>query len=275
MRIAISMHRRLFSNMFLIIMGLLFIWPMLWLVFASFDAGAPLSVRIPENFTLENYRTVLSEPMNIRAFFNSFLISFSQSTLVVLLSILAAYPLSRFPLKYKGQLMYAMLFLTGLPITAIMVPVYLVFFALKINNSLISTTLFLMATALPYSIWMMKNFMDDVPVVLEEAAWIEGAGMLDTIHRVILPVILPGVFVVFIFTFSGSWGNFFVPFILLNTASKYPASVAIYQFFGAFGKIAYGQLAAFSLLYTLPIAVFYLLSQKYMSQGFSMSGSVK
>jgi multiple sugar transport system permease protein len=62
---------------------------------------------------------------------------------------------------------------------------------------------------------------------------------------------------------------------LLNSANKFPASVAIYQFFGAFGKIAYGELAAFSLLYTLPIAVFYLLSQKYMSQGFSMSGSVK
>jgi multiple sugar transport system permease protein len=122
---------------------------------------------------------------------------------------------------------------------------------------------------------MTKNFMDDVPVVLEEAAWIEGAGMLETIRRVILPVIVPGIFVVFIFTFSGSWGNFFVPFILLNSANKFPASVAIYQFFGAFGKIAYGELAAFSLLYTLPIAVFYLLSQKYMSQGFSMSGSVK
>ncbi|MDK2859783.1 MAG: multiple sugar transport system permease protein [Sphaerochaeta sp.] len=268
-------RKRLVPNLVLILIGLLFIWPMLWLFFASFDAGAPLSVRIPKDFTLDNYRKILSEPMNLRAFLNSFLISFSQSVIVILLSILAAYPLSRFPLKHKGKIMYGMLFLTGLPLTAIMVPVYMVFFSLKINNSLISTTLFLIATALPYSIWMTKNFMDDVPVVLEEAAWIEGAGMLETIRRVILPVIVPGIFVVFIFTFSGSWGNFFVPFILLNSANKFPASVAIYQFFGAFGKIAYGELAAFSLLYTLPIAVFYLLSQKYMSQGFSMSGSVK
>ncbi|MXI86715.1 ABC transporter permease subunit [Sphaerochaeta halotolerans] len=268
-------RKRLIPNLVLILIGLLFIWPMLWLFFASFDAGAPLSVRIPKDFTLDNYRKILSEPMNLRAFLNSFLISFSQSVIVILLSILAAYPLSRFPLKHKGKIMYGMLFLTGLPLTAIMVPVYMVFFSLKINNSLISTTLFLIATALPYSIWMTKNFMDDVPVVLEEAAWIEGAGMLETIRRVILPVIVPGIFVVFIFTFSGSWGNFFVPFILLNSANKFPASVAIYQFFGAFGKIAYGELAAFSLLYTLPIAVFYLLSQKYMSQGFSMSGSVK
>lgn len=268
-------RKRLVPNLVLILIGLLFIWPMLWLFFASFDAGAPLSVRIPKDFTLDNYRKILSEPMNLRAFLNSFLISFSQSVIVILLSILAAYPLSRFPLKHKGKIMYGMLFLTGLPLTAIMVPVYMLFFSLKINNSLISTTLFLIATALPYSIWMTKNFMDDVPVVLEEAAWIEGAGMLETIRRVILPVIVPGIFVVFIFTFSGSWGNFFVPFILLNSANKFPASVAIYQFFGAFGKIAYGELAAFSLLYTLPIAVFYLLSQKYMSQGFSMSGSVK
>lgn len=262
-------------NIILIIIGLLFIWPLLWLVVASVDTHAPLTIRLPQNFSLENYSAVLSNPMNYRAFMNSFFISFTQATLVILLSVLAAYPLSRYDIKGKSKIMYSILFLTGLPITAIMVPVYMVFFKLRIINSLISTTLFLAATALPYSIWMMKNFIDGVPVTLEEAAWIDGAGTIQAIKNVILPVIIPGIFVVFIFTFSGSWGNFFVPFILLSSVDKIPAAVSIYQFFGSHGEVVYGQLAAFSLIYTAPIGILYFLSQKYMSQGFAMGGSIK
>lgn len=263
------------TTLILLFIAALFIWPMLWLVFASFDAHAPLTVKIPEVFTMDNYHAVLSKKSNYQSFLNSFIISFTQATLVVILSLLASYPLSRFDIKGKGKLMYCLLFLTGLPLTAIMVPVYMVFFKLKIINSLISTTLFLVATALPYSIWMMKNFIDDVPITLEEAAWIDGANFLSTLRNIILPVILPGLSVVFIFTFSGSWGNFFVPYILLNSMDKVPASVAIYQFFGAYGTVEFGQLAAFSLLYTMPIAGLYIISQKFMSNGFSLGGSIK
>lgn len=262
-------------NLILILIGVIFIWPMLWLVIAAFDTQAPLTIRLPKDFSLENFSQVLGNPMNFRAFMNSFFVSFTQATLVVILSILAAYPLSRYAIKSKAKIMYSILFLTGLPITAIMVPVYMVFFKLKISNSLLSMTLFLVATALPYSIWMMKNFMDDVPQALEEAAWIDGAGTLQTITNIIFPIIIPGIFVVFIFTFTGSWGNFFVPFILISSLEKMPAAVSIYQFFGTYGQVAYGQLAAFSLLYTLPIAILYFISQKFMSQGFTMGGSIK
>lgn len=267
--------RKYGSTLALLFVALLFVWPMLWLIFASLDARAPLTVRLPKEFTLDNYRAVLTNASNYRSFLNSFLISFSQATLVVILSLFAAYPLSRFSMKGKGKLMYALLFLTGLPITAIMVPVYMMFFNLNITNSLISTTLFLVATALPYSIWMMKNFIDDVPIILEEAAWIDGANLLQTLRTIVLPVILPGLSVVFIFAFSGSWGNFFIPFILINSMEKAPASVAIYQFFGTYGQVQFGQLAAFSFLYTLPIASLYLISQKFMSNGFTLGGSIK
>jgi multiple sugar transport system permease protein len=268
-------NEKLIPSIILGVIGLIFLWPLLWLVFASFDAGAPLAVRLPETFTIQNYVNVINEPMNMLSFFNSFIISFTQSFAVVIISVLAAYPLSRYQLKHKDRILYSMLFLTGLPITAIMVPVYIMFFQLRLTNSIMATTLFLVASALPYSIWMMKNFMDDVPVALEEAAWIEGAGSLKTITHVILPVIIPGIFVVFLFTFSGSWGNFFVPFILLNSADKMPAAVRIFQFFGSYGTVVYGELAAFSMLYTLPIAFIYILSQKFMSNGFSMGGAIK
>ena len=128
--------RRLAPTISLLFVTVLFLWPMLWLVFGSLDADAPLTVKIPDQLTLDNYETVLTDPSNYRSFLNSFFISFLQATIVVILSLLAAYPLSRYRMKGKSTLMYSLLFLTGLPITAIMVPVYMVFFELRIINSL-------------------------------------------------------------------------------------------------------------------------------------------
>ena len=130
------------------------------------------------------------------------------------------------------------------------------------------------ASSLPYGIWMMKNFMDTVPIELEEAAWVDGANTAQSIIHVVMPLMLPGLCTIAIFTFSGSWGNFFVPYILLQSADKYPASVRLYQYFGQHG-VNYGELAAYSLLYALPSILLYAISQSFMSKGFGLAGGMK
>lgn len=122
---------------------------------------------------------------------------------------------------------------------------------------------------------MMKNFLDGVSVELEEAAWIDGASPFQSVRYVILPLMLPGLFTVSMFTFIGSWGNFFVPLILLQSTENIPASVNIYRFFGEKGTVLYGQLAAYSIVYMIPVFVLYFLSQNYMSKGFAMTGATK
>ncbi len=107
--------------------------------------------------------------------------------------------------------MLTILFSTGLPITAIMVPVYGLFVQLALDDSMVATTVFMATTALPISIWLTKNFMDGVPIELEEAAWVDGASPLQGLRRIIMPLMAPGLSVVGIFTFIGLWGNFFVP----------------------------------------------------------------
>jgi multiple sugar transport system permease protein len=133
----------------------------------------------------------------------------------------------------------------------------------------------LAAASLPFAAWMMKNFMDGVPISLEEAAWTDGAGWFQSLHRIVLPLMVPGLTVVFIFTFVLQWGNFFVPFILLLSPEKQPASVTIYTFFSQYGQVAYGQLAAFSILYTLPVVVFYSALSRVLGGAFSLTGAVK
>lgn len=168
-----------------------------------------------------------------------------------------------------------MLFLTSIPITAVMVPVYQMFIMMKLVDSIGGTIIFLSASGLPYGIWMMKNFLDGVSVDLEEAAWIDGASAVKSVVHVVLPLMLPGLFTVAMFTFVGSWGNFFVPLILLQSTEKIPAAVNIYRFFGERGQVIYGQLAAYSIVYMLPVFVLYFFSQNYMSKGFAMTGASK
>ena len=110
---------------------------------------------------------------------------------------------------------------------------------------------------------------------LEEAAWVDGATTMKSIRKIVAPLMFPGICVVFIYTFSGSWGNFFIPYILLSSPEKMPASVMLYQFFGQHGTIQYGPLAAYSAIYALPSILLYILSQNYMSKGFTMAGAAK
>lgn len=259
----------------LTLLAVIFALPLIWIVLASLDANAASNVKMPANWTLDNYVAVLKSDTNQMAFKNGLLISIGQSVVVVVVSILAAYPLSRFELKCNKLFMYTILFMTALPMTAVMVPVYKLFLSINLYNKLWGVILFMSATSLPYAIWMMKNFMDGVPLELEEAAKVDGATTLKGIMKIIVPLMFPGICVVFIYTFSGSWGNFFVPYILLSTAEKMPASVQLYQFFGQNGTVVYGQLAAYSAMYALPSIILYVISQSYMSKGFNLSGAAK
>ena len=259
----------------LLIIAAMFILPLFWIIFASFDETATQVLKVPEELSFANYSTVLTDSGNQSAFINGLFLSGGQTILVVILSLLASYPLSRFSLKHKQKLLMTILFMTSLPITAVMVPVYQLFVFFSWVDSLWATLLFLTASGLPFGIWMMKNFMDGVPVELEESAWIDGASSFDGLRKVIIPLMKPGIFTVAIFTFIGSWGNFFVPYILLQSPSKLPASVTLYQFFGQYGYAAYGQLAAYSIIYMLPTFILYYFAQNHMSKGFALGGAAK
>jgi multiple sugar transport system permease protein len=259
----------------LVVIGIAFLLPLLWVIVASFNPQANEALEMPRQWTIANYRSVLTDAANQNAFGVGLIMSLAQTVFVVLCAGLAAYPLSRYQLRYKRMFLYTILFMNSLPITAVMVPVYEEFVTIKLYDNIMGVILFFTASALPYGIWMMKNFMDSVPIELEEAAWVDGASTMTSLRKIVAPLMMPGIFTVAIFTFSGSWGNFFVPYILLSSASKLPASVKLYQFFGMHGMIAYGPLAAYSILYACPSVILYMISQKYMSQGFSMQGANK
>nr|WP_222436834.1 carbohydrate ABC transporter permease [Quadrisphaera sp. RL12-1S] len=262
------------ASIALVVVGVAFFVPLAWIVLASVDPAATVAIGIPGSLTLDNFTTVLTPDLTFVPLWNSLVVSGGTAIITVLIATLAAYPLSRYQMRWNKSFLYTVLFASCLPITAVMVPVYALFVALGLLDSLPGTVMFLAATSLPMAIWMMKNFIDSVPVSLEEAAWVDGASAMQALARVVVPLMRPGLSVVFIFVFTQAWGNFFVPFVLLLDPDKQPAAVSIYNFFGVNGAVAYGQLAAFSVLYTLPVLFLYLLVQR-LSGGFALAGGVK
>lgn len=268
-------RQRLAADLGLLVVAAAFVIPLLWLLFASLDAEATLRVKPPGSPTLENFSAVMTDEITFTPMLNSLLICGGATALTMLCAALAAYPLSRFRSRFSRPYLLTVLFTTCLPITAVMVPVYGLFVQINLIDTMYGTAFFLATSQLPFAVWLMKNFMDGVPVVLEEAAWTDGASWLQSLLRVILPLMGPGITVVTVYSFIMMWGNFFVPFMLLLSPEKFPAAVSIFTFFGNYGAVAFGQLAAFSILYSTPVVLLYILIARRLGGGFTLGGAVK
>ncbi|MCO1658591.1 carbohydrate ABC transporter permease [Pseudonocardia humida] len=262
-------------NAVLLVIAAGYVVPLLWVLLAAFNGTAGLGVDWPAPWTLDNFRAVLDEDTTYRPMWNGLVLCGSATIITMVCSVLAAYPLSRYRSRFKRPFLLTVLFSTGLPITAIMVPVYGLFVQLNLIDTTSGTILFMATTALPIAIWLAKNFMDAVPIELEEAAWTDGASPMKALRHVVLPLMWPGLAVVALYTFIGLWGNFFVPFILLLSNDQLPASVSIYTFFSQYGQVVYGELAAYSLLYSLPAVLLYLLLSRRLGGAFTFGGAVK
>ncbi|NEE07495.1 carbohydrate ABC transporter permease [Streptomyces sp. SID7499] len=267
--------RRLAADTGLLVVAAAFVLPLAWVVLSALDPHANLRVKTPDGLTLDNFDAILTPEITFTPLLNSLILCGGATLLTVVCAALAAYPLSRFRSRFNRPFLLTILFATSLPITAIMVPVYALFVQVDLIDTVQGTIFFFAASQLPFAIWLMKNFMDGVPKELEEAAWTDGASAFQSLLRIVLPLMGPGVSVVTVFSFVMMWGNFFVPFMLLLTPDQMPASVSINDFFGNRGMVAYGQLAAFSIVYSTPVILLYVLIARRLGGGFALGGAVK
>lgn len=263
------------SSLAIAAISVCFAIPILWVVLASFDTEATLAVKAPSNWSFGNYAAIWNEETTFRPLLNSLILCGGATLITMSVAVLCAYAFSRYKFRAKRPLVLTILFSTGLPITAIMIPVYSMFVQVNLVDSMPAAILFLATSSLPYAIFLTKGFIDAVPVEIEESAWTEGAGVLTTIRAVVLPLMKSGLAVATIFTFVGMWGNFFVPFMLLLSPEKLPAAVTLYTFSSQYGQVVYGQLAAFSIFYSAPIVVLYLALGRSLGTGFAAAGGVK
>ena len=264
----------LVANLALLTLGIVFAIPLVWVVLAAFDAQATNGLQWP-HWGLDNFAEAFSKGLIVQPFLNSLYLAALSTIVTTLFGLTAAYAVSRRNIPFKRPFLYIILFSTGLPINMLLVPVYSMFVSFSFIDSLTWTSVFLAAISIPFAIWILKNFIDSIPLELEEAAQVDGASTFQILRHIALPLAIPGISVSAMLTFLNSWSIFLVPYILLETPSKLPMAISIYQFEGAYGAILYGQIAAASLIFSLPVVVLYLVLSRHLAGAFNFGGGVR
>jgi putative chitobiose transport system permease protein len=248
--------------------------PFLWLLSVSIrGAGSIYSFRlIPKDPTLQNFKYVwTASNLNI-CFLNSIIVSVISVLTNVFLASLAAYPLARFNFPGKNFIFYAILSTLMIPFQLFMIPLYLLCLDLHIANSFVGLILPFSVSAL--GIYLIRQFYLTIPVELEEAARVDGAGELTIWWRIMFPLTKPAVGALAIFIFVWSWSNFLWPLIILSgDPKKFTLPLAIAKLLGDFvDKTHY--IAAGSVITIVPVIVLFLLMQRLFISGITL-GAVK
>lgn len=260
--------------LFFFVVFLFFFGPISWLLLASFNSDPSSAWAIPARATLANYFQLFRDSDIVLWLRNSFILAIGTTVATVVLATLAAYPLSRVPFPGKAAFMYTLLLARVMPITAVIIPI----FSLSVRTGLVNTfegaILILTAMQLPISLWILKGFVDSIPIELEESAWLDGANRFVGLVRVVFPLMGPGVAVTGLFAFLAAWGDFMIPLVILRSPTNFPIAMGLYRAFGNQGSVDFGFLTALSVVYSLPSILLYLLARQYLVRGMT-AGSVK
>jgi multiple sugar transport system permease protein len=261
----------------LIAVGLLVflvLFPFFWLVQMSFRTQLE-AFRMPPNLltppTLQNYSAVLQDKF-VRALGNSAITSVTTVVLSLLLGVPAAYALSRARFGAERYVELWMLATRMAPPIAFGIPFFLIYKNLEMIDTLHGLIIIYLTFNLSLVIWMMRTFFDGLPVSLEEAAYIDGAGVVATFLKVTLPLSTPGLATTAIFCFLLAWNDFFYSLILARSDAL-TAPVAIVNFM-SYESWEYGKISAGGTLIMLPVVLFSLLVRKYLVRGLT-AGAVK
>jgi multiple sugar transport system permease protein len=264
------------SYVLLVLVGLAFFVPFLWLVVTALK---PLSqvftippMWIPKPIMWENFRLALTHPAFpfARLVYNSLYYSVLSTLGVTLASALAAYSFARIPFPGRTGLFAATLATMMLPGVVTMIPTYLVFKWLGWIGSY-RPLIIPSWTGSAFFIFMLRQFMMTLPWDLSDAARVDGSGELGILWRIILPLMKPALLVVVLFNFMGCWNDFFGPLIYLNNAKLFPLSLGLYAFLSREG-IKWNLLAAAALVVTAPMILIFFMAQRSFIEGITMTG---
>ena len=261
----------------LAVLGLLLIYaiPFIWQLLTSFKLEADL-MRVPPFLptppTLVHYEVVFTKSAVPYALWNSLGVSALTTLLACVLGVPAAYALATLPVPASGALMLGIVASTAFPQIATVSPLYLLMRTLGLRDTWTAIVLADASFALPFVIWLMTRFMREVPRALSEAAALDGCSRLATLLRVHLPLTAPGVASVALLTFLFAWNEFLFAFTFTATEASRTVPVALALFPGVF-EVPWGDIAAASILASLPPVIIVVLCQRWLVRGL-LAGAV-
>ncbi len=261
-------------TLFYTVVFVFFFAPLTWLFLSSLNAEPTFGWELPRPITGENYVDLFQEGDIFTWMKNSFILAIGTMIATVILTVLAAYPLARVRFPGKVIFMYTLLLARVMPIAAIIIPIFSIAVMLNMINKFSGAILLFTSMQLPVSLWIMKAFVDSIPIELEESAWLDGCGRFGALWHIVFPLMGPGIAVVGLFAFLGAWGDFLIPLVLLRSPDKFPIAMGLFRAFDSRGNANFGMLTALAVFYSLPSIILYLLARQYLVKGL-MGGGVK
>lgn len=253
-------------------------FPLLWAVSLSFKptpeiySGTPHL--IPESPTLVQYETVFNEQTIFNSMFNSFQVGIISTVLVLIISLPAAYAITRYRSVinkfFTGWILTSQIF----PVILVMIPLYIILRLFGLTDSIMGLSFVYVVWSLPFVLWMLQGYIKSIPVELEEAASIDGATRTQIIFKVIMPLLLPALGASALFAFISAWNEFFFALVLMKSQELITLPVDLARFTGMEGQARMGPLAAASIISTIPSLVLFAFLQKSFSEGL-LAGAVK
>ncbi|MBM7556661.1 carbohydrate ABC transporter permease [Halanaerobacter jeridensis] len=262
-----------------LIMFLLFIiTPFMWILYSSFRTEASLfsGQFFAGGLTLKHYSNVLGagQTGQFKTYFlNSFIIASISTVVVVILSLLGAYALSRFKMKFKDGIILSLLSANMFPRVLLLIPLFGVLFDLQLIDSYIGIIITHIILGLPFGLWLVKGYFDSVPKELDEAAKIDGLGPIGILFKIIVPITAPGMVVAGFYAFMVSWGDYLFSSVISQSLSTQTLPIGLNKFFGS-SQIQWGSINAAVVITIIPTIILFSVLQKWIVEGLA-SGAVK
>lgn len=266
------------SNIIAGAFALVWIFPVYWMINTALKprdevmTSTPLFA--PKHIAFDNFVTAITMPSFLQDLRNSLICVVGTVVFAMILGLFASAALTRFRFRGRKAILVIILAIQMLPSTALLIPTFLVYNKLGLTGTYAGLILAYVASALPFSIWVMRGFFLSIPVELEEAAAIDGAGPWRTLFSVLFPLVTPGIISASVFAFIAAWNDYLTAYVFMKDSSMYTLPLWLTSFVTPNGGTDYGAQMAASVVFALPVVVFFLIVQRKLVSGMS-AGAVK
>lgn len=251
--------------------------PVLWMLSSSFKPNTDIFQNpphlIPTTFTLDAYTTIFTDPVKVRFFVNSYFISLAVTLLTLFVSVLAAFAFSRFDFPFKSALNVVIVSVQAVPPITLLIPYFGLMVGLGLYNTYQGLILTYMVFTLPYAIIMLTGYFNTLPRELDEAVKVDGGSSWTALWRVLVPISVPGLVSVGIYTFMIAWNEYLFALTLTKTVDMRTVPIGIQLLMGQH-SYEWNQMMSMSILGCIPVLLLFLFFQRYFIGGMS-AGAVK
>ena len=262
----------------LVFFFLLVVLPIYWIVITSFKtSGEILDLNnitfFPKDFTWENY-TGLFEQFHYGVLLkNSLLVSVASALVVTVFSMLGGYSLARYKFRGKQTVVLFFLITQMIPGILVIIPLYIIFSKLGMINTHIGLFIYYVTVNLPFCVITMRSFFERIPITLEEAAKVDGCTKMQSLFKIVFPIMFPGIVSVFVFGFIGAWNELIAGSIFISTPEMWTIPVGLKTLIGKY-NVEWGLLMAGGVMALIPTALMFAVMQKFIVEGMT-AGAVK